>query len=149
MEISIGNKIKLNKIDFLQIKIKGRYKFVLLVLKFVKVKIDVKFKNENEDVYESGNDNGVNKNGVIKGKLGEICIGKINNKDIIESIKIDEKKFIGGEVIFKSFLKVIFEIKENYFLESEVNGSYQIKYQGNIKNIQYGKEVKYFSGLLK
>lgn len=148
MEISIGNKIKLNKIDFLQIKIKGRYKFVLLVLKFVKVKIDVKFKNENEDVYESGNDNGVNNNGV-KGKLGEICIGKINNKDIIESIKIDEKKFIGGEVIFKSFLKVIFEIKENYFLESEVNGSYQIKYQGNIKNIQYGKEVKYFSGLLK
>lgn len=148
MEISIGNKIKLNKIDFLQIKIKGRYKFVLLVLKFVKVKIDVKFKNENEDVYESGNDNGVNNNGV-KGKLGEICIGKINNKDIIESIKIDEKKFIGGEVIFKSFLKVIFEIKENYFTESEVNGSYQIKYQGNIKNIQYGKEVKYFSGLLK
>lgn len=146
MEISIGNKIKLNKIDFLQIKIKGRYKFVLLVLKFVKVKIDVKFKNENEDVYESGNDIGVNKNGV-KGKLGEIFIGKI--KDIIESIKIDEKKFIGGEVIFKSFLKVIFEIKENYFLESEVNGSYQIKYQGNIKNIQYGKEVKYFSGLLK
>lgn len=148
MEISIGNKIKLNKIDFLQIKIKGRYKFVLLVLKFVKVKIDVKFKNENEDVYESGNDNGVNNNGV-KGKLGEICIGKINNKDIIESIKIDEKKFIGGEVIFRSILKVIFEIKENYFMESEVNGSYQIKYQGNIKNIQYGKEVKYFSGLLK
>lgn len=148
MEISIGNKIKLNKIDFLQIKIKGRYKFVLLVLKFVKVKIDVKFKNENEDVYESGNDIGVNKNGV-KGKLGEICIGKINNKDIIESIKIDEKKFIGGEVIFKSILKVIFEIKENYFMESEVNGSYQIKYQSNIKNIQYGKEVKYFSGLLK
>lgn len=148
MEISIGNKIKLNKIDFLQIKIKSRYKFVLLVLKFVKVKIDVKFKNENEDVYESGNDNGVNNNGV-KGKLGEICIGKINNKDIIESIKIDEKKFIGGEVIFRSILKVIFEIKENYFMESEVNGSYQIKYQGNIKNIQYGKEVKYFSGLLK
>lgn len=148
MEISIGNKIKLNKIDFLQIKIKGRYKFVLLVLKFVKVKIDVKFKNENEDVYESGNDNGVNNNGV-KGKLGEIRIGKINNKDIIESIKIDEKKFIGGEVIFKSILKVIFEIEENYFTESEVNGSYQIKYQSNIKNIQYGKEVKYFSGLLK
>lgn len=148
MEISIGNKIKLNKIDFLQIKIKGRYKFVLLVLKFVKVKIDVKFKNENEEVYESGNDNGVNNNGV-KGKLGEIRIGKINNKDIIESIKIDEKKFIWGEVIFKSILKVIFEIKENYFTESEVNGSYQIKYQGNIKNIQYGKEVKYFSGLLK
>lgn len=148
MEISIGNKIKLNKIDFLQIKIKGRYKFVLLVLKFVKVKIDVKFKNENEDVYESGNDNGVNNNGV-KGKLGEICIGKINNKDIIESIKIDEKKFIRGEVIFKSILKVIFEIEENYFMESEVNGSYQIKYQSNIKNIQYGKEVKYFSGLLK
>lgn len=96
---------------------------MLLVLKFVKVKIDVKFKNENEDVYESGNDNGVNNNGV-KGKLGEICIGKINNKDIIESIKIDEKKFIGGEVIFKSILKVIFEIKENYFTESEVNGSY-------------------------
>lgn len=94
---------------------------MLLVLKFVKVKIDVKFKNENEDVYESGNDIGVNKNGV-KGKLGEICIGKI--KDIIESIKIDEKKFIGGEVIFKSILKVIFEIKENYFTESEVNGSY-------------------------
>lgn len=123
MEISIGNKIKLNKIDFLQIKIKGRYKFVLLVLKFVKVKIDVKFKNENEDVYESGNDIGVNKNGV-KGKLGEIRIGKINNKDIIESIKIDEKKFIGGEVIFRSILKVVFEIKENYFMESEVNGSY-------------------------
>lgn len=94
---------------------------MLLVLKFVKVKIDVKFKNENEDVYESGNDIGVNKNGV-KGKLGEIRIGKI--KDIIESIKIDEKKFIGGEVIFKSILKVIFEIKENYFTESEVNGSY-------------------------
>lgn len=148
MEISIGNKIKLNKIDFLQIKIKGRYKFVLLVLKFVKVKIDVKFKNENEEVYESGNDNGVNNNGV-KGKLGEIRIGKINNKDIIESIKIDEKKFIWGEVIFKSILKVIFEIEENYFMESEVNGSYQIKYQSNIKNIQYGKEVKYFSGLLK
>lgn len=148
MEISIGNKIKLNKIDFLQIKIKGRYKFVLLVLKFVKVKIDVKFKNENEDVYESGNDNGVNKNG-FKGKMGGICIGKIDNKDIIESIKIDEKKFIRGEVIFKSILKVIFEIEENYFTESEVNGSYQIKYQSNIKNIQYGKEVKYFSGLLK
>lgn len=96
---------------------------MLLVLKFVKVKIDVKFKNENEDVYESGNDIGVNKNGV-KGKLGEIRIGKINNKDIIESIKIDEKKFIGGEVIFRSILKVIFEIKENYFMESEVNGSY-------------------------
>ncbi|XP_034299497.2 titin homolog isoform X7 [Magallana gigas] len=142
-ETSTGNKTKSNKIDLLQTKTKGRHKFVLPALKSAKAKTDVKSKNENEDVYESGNDIGVNKNGV-KGKLGETRTGK--TKDIIESTKIDEKKSTGGEATPKSTLKVTFETKENYSTESEVNGSHQTKHQGNIKNTQYGKEVKHSSG---
>lgn len=144
-ETSTGNKTKSNKIDLLQTKTKGRHKFVLPALKSAKAKTDVKSKNENEDVYESGNDNGVNKNG-LKGKMGGTCTGKTDNKDIIESTKIDEKKSTRGEATPKSTLKVTFETEENYSTESEVKGSHQTKHQGNIKNTQYGKEVKHSSG---
>lgn len=145
VETSTGNKTKSNKIDLLQTKTKGRHKFVLPALKSAKAKTDVKSKNENEDVYESGNDNGVIKN-EVKGKLGETLTGNTDNKDIIESTKIDEKKSTGGEATPKSTLKVTFETKENYSTESEVNGSHQTKHQSNIKNTQYGKEVKHSSG---